>query len=179
MSPVVRSTPSPTPASISDSPAVNHELRVAAYDGADAQLLTAEVQQEYVRRYGGEGDTAPVDTTEFDGAGGAFFMIYVDDVPAAMGGWRRHGDDGDAEIKRMYVRPMFQRRGLARALLAHLEASAAAAGFTRLILETGLAQPEAVALYRSAGYEDVPAFGFYASEPLSVHLGKRIVQGMP
>ena len=132
------------------------------------------MQLEYVRRYGGEGDTAPVDTTEFDGPHGAFFMIYVDGVPAAMGGWRRHGDDGTAEIKRMYVRPMFQRRGLARVILAEIERTAAAAGLTRLILETGLAQPEAVALYRSAGYQDVPAFGFYADEPLSVHLGKTL-----
>jgi GNAT superfamily N-acetyltransferase len=154
---------------------VSHELRVAAYDSADAQLLTAEVQLEYIQRYGGEGDTAPVDTTEFDGENGRFFMVYVDDIPAGMGGWRRHAalaQWADAEIKRMYVRPAYQGRGLARALLAELEQTAAAAGIERLILETGLAQPEAVALYRSAGYQDVPAFGFYAAEPISVHLGK-------
>jgi GNAT superfamily N-acetyltransferase len=97
-------------------------------------------------------------------------MIYVDDVPAAMGGWRRHGDD--AEIRRMYVRPQFQRRGLARVLLDTIESTAANGGFTRMILETGLAQPEAIELYRSAGYEDIEAFGFYAGEELSVHLGK-------
>ena len=148
------------------------QFRVARYDSDDAALLTAEVQLEYIRRYGGEGDTAPVDTSEFDGPGGAFFMIYVDEVPAAMGGWRRHGDGGDAEIKRMYVRPAYQRRGLARELLLHIETTSRAAGFTRLILETGLAQPEAVAMYRAAGYEDIPAFGYYAGEPLSVHLGK-------
>ena len=146
------------------------ELRVAAYDSADAQLLTAEVQEEYVQRYGGEGDTAPVDTSEFDGPNGRFFMVYVDDVPAAMGGWRRHGDN--AEIKRMYVRPAYQRRGLARLILTELERTAVEAGISHLILETGLAQPEAIALYRSAGYVDVPAFGYYAAEPDSVHLGK-------
>ena len=112
-----------------------------------------------------------MDTSEFDAPDGAFFMLYVDDVPAAMGGWRRHGDT-DAEIKRMYVRPQFQRRGLARQLLSHLETTAAAAGFERLILETGLEQPEAITLYRDAGYTDIPAFGFYADSPLSVHLGK-------
>ncbi|KRC66819.1 acetyltransferase [Aeromicrobium sp. Root236] len=151
------------------------ELRAASYDSADAQLLTAEVQQEYVRRYGGEGDTAPVDTSEFDGEGGRFFMVYVDDVPAAMGGWRRHeplAEWRDAEIKRMYVRPAFQRRGLARLLLSELERTAAEAGITRLILETGLEQPEAIAMYRSAGYDDIPAFGYYADDELSVHLGK-------
>lgn len=151
------------------------ELRAATYDSADAQLLTAEVQAEYVRRYGGDGDTAPVDTSEFDGPNGRFFMVYVDGVPAAMGGWRRHaplGEWDDAEIKRMYVRPAFQRRGLARLILAELERTAVVAGVTRLILETGLEQPEGIALYRSAGYQDIPAFGYYAGDPLSVHLGK-------
>ncbi len=151
---------------------MEHDLRVAAYDSADAQLLTAEVQAIYRARYGGEGDTAPIDTTEFDGPSGRFFMIYVDDVPAAMGGWRWHGDGGDAEIKRMYVRESFQRRGLARIILAELERTASAAGVRRLILETGLEQPEGIALYRSAGYVDIPAFGFYADDELSVHLGK-------
>ncbi|MEO6472061.1 MAG: GNAT family N-acetyltransferase [Aeromicrobium sp.] len=135
-------------------------------------MLTGEVQIEYARRYGGEGDTAPINTSEFNGPNGAFFMVYVENVPAGMGGWRRLGDD--AEIKRMYVRPAFQRQGIARAVLTHLEKTAAEAGITRLILETGLVQPEAVALYRSAGYENIPAFGFYSADPLSIHLGKSI-----
>jgi len=150
-----------------------YDLRPAAYDGADAQLLTDEVQAIYKQRYGGEGDTAPVDTSEFDGANGRFFMVYVDGEPAAMGGWRWHGQD-DGEIKRMFVREAYQRRGLARVILSELERTAAEAGVKRLILETGTAQPEAIALYRSAGYEDIPAFGFYADEPLSVHLGKKL-----
>jgi GNAT superfamily N-acetyltransferase len=111
-------------------------------------------------------------------------MAYVDGEPAAMGGWRRHGEALSSqtppsevgEIKRMFVREAYQRLGLARAVLAELERTAAAAGITRLILETGLAQPEAIALYRSAGYDDIPAFGFYADEPDSVHLGKNIGQ---
>lgn len=143
---------------------------MAAYDSADAQLLTDEVQLEYVRRYGGEGDTNPLDPGEFVLPAGQFFVAYVGDEPAAMGGWRRHGDD--AEIRRMYVRPQFQRRGLARIVLERIESSARAGGFSRMILETGLAQPEAIELYRSAGYDDIPAFGFYAEEELSVHLGK-------
>jgi GNAT superfamily N-acetyltransferase len=128
------------------------------------------VQQEYILRYGDEGDINPIDAAEFVPPVGQFFMVYVEGEPAAMGGWRRHGED--AEIRRMYVRPRFQRRGLARAVLDRIEQTAAEAGFTRMILETGSVQPEAVALYRSAGYVDIPAFGFYAGEELSIHLGK-------
>lgn len=134
-------------------------------------MLTDEVQLEYARRYGDEdGDINPIDAAEFRPPDGQFFMVYVDGIPAAMGGWRRHGDD--AEIRRMYVRPQFQRRGLARVVLDKIESTALEAGFARVILETGLAQPEAIELYRSAGYDDIPAFGFYAEEELSVHLGK-------
>jgi hypothetical protein len=41
-----------------------------------------------------------------------------------------------------------------------------------VILETGSPQPEAIALYRSAGYTEIPAFGCYAGSPHSMHLGK-------
>ncbi|MCL3819239.1 GNAT family N-acetyltransferase [Aeromicrobium sp. zg-Y869] len=104
-------------------------------------------------------------------------MIYVNGVPAGMGGWRRGGPAGesDGEIKRMYVRPAFARRGLARRILAELERSASDAGISRLVLETGTAQPEAIALYTSQGYVDVPAFGFYADYDDSVHLAKSLV----
>lgn len=150
------------------------ELRVVSYATDDAQLLTAEVQAEYGRRYGGEGDIAPIDVHQFDPPGGHFVMVYVDEVPAAMGGWRRGGPggDSDAEIKRMYVRPAYARRGLARQILAELERTAAAVGVTRLVLETGTAQPEAIALYSSCGYTEIPSFGFYADYDDSVHLGK-------
>jgi GNAT superfamily N-acetyltransferase len=134
------------------------------------------VQAEYGRRYGGDGDISPIDVHQFDAPDGHFVMAYVDDEPAAMGGWRRGGPggDGDGEIKRMFVRPAYARRGLARAVLAELERTAAAAGITRLVLETGTAQPEAIALYTSSGYEPVPAFGFYADYDDSVHLGKTL-----
>lgn len=153
------------------------DLRVVSYAIDDAQLLTAEVQAEYSRRYGGDGDISPIDLHQFDAPGGHFVMAYVDDLPAAMGGWRRGGPAGesDAEIKRMYVRPAFARRGLARAILAELERTAAAAGITRLVLETGTAQPEAIALYESSGYATIPAFGFYADYDDSVHLAKPLL----
>jgi GNAT superfamily N-acetyltransferase len=130
----------------------------------------------YALRYGGEGDVAPIDVHQFDPPAGHFVMIYLDEVPAAMGGWRRGGPAGesDAEIKRMFVREAYQRRGLARLVLAELERSASQRGVSRLVLETGAAQPEAIALYLSAGYSEIPPFGFYADHDDSVHLGKTL-----
>jgi GNAT superfamily N-acetyltransferase len=146
-------------------------IEVTAYDHPDAMKLIAELQQEYVVRYGGV-DGTPVDPTEFAPPLGLFHVAYVDGVPAACGGWRAH--ETDVELKRMYVAPAFRGRGLARAVLASLERAAAEAGYRRIILETGLRQPESIALYKSSGYEPVPKFGYYADAPESVHLGKEV-----
>ncbi|GAB3432228.1 GNAT family N-acetyltransferase [Actinophytocola sediminis] len=147
-------------------------IDVVRYDHPDAVALIAEVQQEYVVRYG-EQDGTPVDPAEFASPNGLFLVGYRDGTPAVCGGWRVFGDDA-AEIKRMYVRQAARGLGLARAMLAELERTASAAGRRRMVLETGERQPEAIALYRSAGYRDVPKFGYYADEELSVHLGKWI-----
>ena len=137
--------------------------------------LTAEVQSEYVRRYDdAEGDSSPIDADEFVDPNGMFVIVLDDGVPIGMGGWRRYGDDGVGEIKRMYIRESARGRGISRLLLAHLEQTAVEAGIRRLVLETGLAQPEAIGLYRSAGYVDVEPFGHYVGYADSVHLGKTL-----
>lgn len=147
-------------------------IEVTPYDHPDAVALIAEVQQEYVVRYG-DPDETPVAPAQFAPPNGLFLVGYVEGAPAVCGGWRVLGDDA-AELKRMYVRPVARGRGLARAILAELERTAREAGRRRIVLETGLRQPEAIDLYRSSGYVDVPKFGHYADKAESVHLGKSI-----
>ncbi len=152
-------------------------LRVG-YGHPDAVRLIEEVQGEYVRRYGGRDET-PLDPLMFEPPEGSFFVGYLDGEPVATGAWRRSlvevfGTGRTAEIKRMYVAPAARGRGLARRMLAHLEADAAAYGAEAVVLETGLAQPEAIALYESSGYAPIPAFGFYRDAPLSRCYGKRL-----
>ncbi|MEP6667260.1 MAG: GNAT family N-acetyltransferase [Nocardioidaceae bacterium] len=154
-------------------------IRERTLDHPDAVMLIEQVQAYYVRIYGGP-DTSPLDADEFRRPGGAFFIGYLDDQPITMGGWRFHPAPPDigaarvAEIKRMYVVEGQRGKRLARTMLAHLESSACVAGANALVLETGRVQPEAIALYRSSGYVDVPRFGHYAAEPAAVHLGKLI-----
>ncbi len=152
------------------------------YHHPDAQRLVEQVQHEYVRIYGGR-DEAPVDPAQFEPPAGLFVVAYDDGgEPAAVGGWRRHEPGGygglpgaaPAEIKRMYVAPSSRGRGVARAVLAHLESAARSAGVDWLVLETGQRQPAALGLYRSSGYVDVSHFGTYAKAPEAVHLGKRL-----
>ena len=155
------------------------EVRRVAFTHGDAQKLVAEVQAEYTRRYGGPDET-PLDPAMFEPPDGSFFVGYLDGRPVVSGGWRRRddvealGSTRTAEIKRMYVDPAARGLGLARAMLAHLERTAAEAGADVAILETGTRQPEALALYGSSGYVEVPKFGFYCHAAESRCFGKRL-----
>ena len=161
------------------------DIRVVGYAHPDAQLLIAEVQQEYVRRYG-DPDVTPVDPTEFDPPRGLFAVLYDEDGrPVGTGAWRaREAEEaglaeGDAELKRMYTVPSARGRGLARRMLRFLEDEARSAGRLRVVLETGTEQPEALALYASEGYLPTVRFGFYRDHPMSVCLAKPLVAGEP
>jgi GNAT superfamily N-acetyltransferase len=144
------------------------EIRPVPYDHPDAVKLDAEVQAEYHVRYGDGGDATPMDPADFRPPNGTYLIAYDEaGVPVASGGWRvqdandEGNRDGDAELKRMYVTEQMRGRGLARRILAALEEDARAAGRTRMVLETGTKQPEAIALYTSSGYEPCEKFGYY------------------
>jgi len=144
------------------------------YDDPDVVRMVDEVQQEYVRLYGGP-DAASVDVADFALPTGLLLVALLDGVAVAMGGWRRMphelGED-IAEIKRMYVRPSARRRGLARAILREVEDTARAAGIRRLVLNTGPEQPEAIALYLADGYTITEPFGHYACLGGALFYGK-------
>ncbi|MCH7232085.1 GNAT family N-acetyltransferase [Glycomyces sp. L485] len=148
-------------------------LERSPFTGPVAQELCAEVQAEYVRRYG-DGDTTFLAPDDFDPPGGDFIVAYdASGRPVGCGGWRTRGE-GDAEMKRLYVREAARRQGLARLLVAAVETSAAEAGRKRLVLETGPRQPEAIAMYESLGYKPVSPFGEYAETDGSLHLGREL-----
>ncbi|MEJ8648645.1 GNAT family N-acetyltransferase [Streptomyces sp. MS1.AVA.3] len=156
------------------------EIRPVRYDHPDAVTLDALVQQEYVRRYG-DGDMTPLDPEMFTPPHGTYLIAYEGARPLATGGWRRQEDlaegyaVGDAEIKRMFVVPEARGRGLARQILAALEADARAAGRSRMVLETGTQQPEALELYASSGYALVEKFGLYRTYDESRCMAKSLV----
>lgn len=154
------------------------DLRPVGYLHPDAVALVARVQEEYVARYGSP-DESPVDPALFDPPEGLFLVGYDDGRPVATGAWRVSpvralGARSGVEVKRMYVVPEARGRGHARAVLAELERAAVAAGHDLVVLETGLLQPEAIALYASEGYVEVPGFGHYAGHELSRAFGKRL-----
>lgn len=140
-------------------------VEMSTQDELSVELLT-EVQQVYVGLYGSP-DDSPMTAEEFEAPTGTF-LVATDGAGRTIGciGIRRHEPDV-GEIKRMYVRPEFRRMQYGRAMLHAIEERARELGYTALVLETGEPQPEAMALYRSQGYQEIPGFGYYQCAPRS------------
>lgn len=83
---------------------------------------------------------------------------------------------GYGELKRMFTLPAQRGRGIAGALLRHLEGEARQRGCTRFMLETGYLQPEALAMYERFGYRRRGPFGDYAEDPNSVFMAKDVTE---
>jgi putative acetyltransferase len=83
-------------------------------------------------------------------------------------------DSSYGEIKRLYVLPEHQGAGIGQHLLMALERSAFEAGVGIIRLETGVRQSEAISLYQQSGYIEIPPFGRYAEDPLSVFMEKSV-----
>lgn len=62
------------------------------------------------------------------------------------------------EVKRMYVRPKFQRKGIGRSLLENIIYEAANIGYSKLLLDTAPFAKETLALYRSVGFQDTEPY---------------------
>lgn len=121
-----------------------------------------------------------------DGEDHAFFAQYnkitqINHVVVAMDGAAPVGcgalkeyEPGVMEVKRMYVPPAQRKRGIATHVLGELERWAGEMGYARCILETGLAQPEAIGLYKKNGYTLIPNYGQYAGVEKSVCFEKKL-----
>lgn len=96
---------------------------------------------------------------------GEFFVAYFHGEPVGCGAVKHHADQ-PAEIKRMWIAPGARGLGLGRRLLERLEACALAGGAQLARIETSAVLFEALSLYRSAGWVEVPAFN---DEPFADH----------
>ena len=121
--------------------------------------LLDELALEYDTRYGnlfGRGAAAEelnrYPAEEFAAPGGALLIVRENGESVAGGAFRRHGAQ-TAEFKRIWTHSAHRRRGLARFVLAELEALAARRGYRKVYLTTGPRQPEAKHLYLKTGYE--------------------------
>jgi putative acetyltransferase len=102
-----------------------------------------------------------------------YLLAWREGVAVGCGALRRL-DAHRGELRRMFVTQHARREGVARALLARLEADALALGYRRLLLETGTRQKPAAALYRAAGWRRIPPYGNFVGDPTSVCFGKTL-----
>ena len=142
-------------------------LTAEPLDGPVAARLVEDLVADLCRRYDPHGGGAPLDPRAFSPPTGTFLVAWCDGRPAGCGGLRTVRP-GVGEVKRMWVDPAVRGRGLARLVLAGLEQAGPELGHTRLLLETGTLQPEALQLYASAGWSRTPPYGEWRESPLSV-----------
>jgi GNAT superfamily N-acetyltransferase len=143
-------------------------LRVVPWGDPDAEELRAAQRADIVARYGGDFEPGHRPTA----ADIAVFVVAYDSVtetPIGCGAFRDLDDEQPTvEVKRMYVRPNYRGRKIGQLILRDLEARARERGATRVRLETGDLQPEAVRLYEGAGYRQIPNFGDYVDAKASL-----------
>lgn len=147
------------------------DIRPEPPSGQAARALIAELDAELIERYPGH-DQYGIRTDGFEDAGGRFYVLYVGGEPVGCGAVRPYRDA--AELKRIFVKRLHRGRGLSRAILTHLEAEAARAGYRRAVLETGPRQQEAIGLYQATGWTPIEKFGEYETDPISLCFGKQL-----
>lgn len=148
--------------------ATRETIEIEPLDATDSVALIDALNRDISARYPDPQDNFfELDRDEVSAHTGAFVVARIDGAPVGCGAVRRL-DDATAEVKRMYVAPSARGRGLSKRILAALEAHARRLGASRLVLETGELQHEAVALFERAGFSRIPRFGPYVDAPLSV-----------
>lgn len=101
-------------------------------------------------------------------------LALEDEVPVGCGAFREFLPE-EIEIKRMYVKPSHRGKGISKKILQALEKWAMENRFVQAKLETGIKQPEAIQLYKGAGYVPIPNYDPYKNMPESVCMGKKLV----
>jgi ketosteroid isomerase-like protein/predicted N-acetyltransferase YhbS len=147
------------------------QTTLESFHGPDANALHAAFEEEVRERYGDDADAGVKPNVEDCST----FLVARDETGRAVGcGALRPLDDGAVELKRMYVRPEDRGRGLGWVILIALEVEAQRQGFGFVRLETGDFQPEAMALYRAAGYREIPPYDARGHGPHSRCFERRL-----
>jgi len=150
------------------------EVRLEAPDSADARWCLGEYFAEIGRRFEGGFDPAKgnvVRDEEMTPPAGFFFVARLDGRPVGCGALTRV-DEATGEAKRVWTAPSARGLGVARRMMATIEATARRSGLTTLRLDTNRALNEAQALYRKLGYQEITRFN---ANPYAHHwFGKRL-----
>jgi GNAT superfamily N-acetyltransferase len=126
-------------------------------DTSGALAILHAASDELQQRYGGEGDNQHLQVDELRPPLGLFLVARRGRHLVGGVGLRSilEPERHYAEVKRLWVRPDLRREGIGLTLMNEIERGAKELGVVTLYLETGPAQPEAVALYESTGWSRI------------------------
>ena len=140
-------------------------VKQVSFNHPDSVELRSQQRAEIERRYGNpDSEPGPAPTSEDIVA---FFVAYDDGTAIGCAGLRER-DATEAEVKRMFVLPSHRGTGTSVQLLGQLEQFGRERGYTRLVLETGTEQPDAVRFYEREGFTRIPNFGYYVGSAHSL-----------
>lgn len=146
-------------------------LEPASPTDAEARVLIGELNALLDSLYHPDDNHFTLEPEQVMGDRGIFLIARLEGRAVGCGAVRLD-DVGQAEVKRMYVRPDARGTKVGTAILERLEAEARQRGARRLVLEMGPDQPAARRLYAAFGFRDIPCWGEYRATPNSVCLGK-------
>lgn len=145
-----------------------------SFESEDARRLVSRLDEGLAKLYMPDQRFGPNFKAAQIGEGRAVYLIARHEGRAVACGAIQLLDPTTAEVKRMYTDEQVRGKGIGRAVLEELESRARAMGVTRLVLETGIHQHAAIALYRHAGFEQVDCWGEYLTSATSVCYAKAL-----
>lgn len=147
------------------------DVKKADARDSDLALMIAQLDEDLLQRYPAEAIHG-LDFSDPKVASVLFAVTYVDGRPVGCGGIRPL-DEESTELKRFFVQQACRGQGTAKQMLTFLEEEAKVQGFSRIKLETGNRQPEAIRFYEKNGYDRIEPFGEYVGSEFSICFEKR------
>jgi putative acetyltransferase len=134
-------------------------IKEESIDSSGALSVVYAATDELIRRYGGQGDEH-LTFDDLRSPNGFFLVARIEGHLVGGVGVRSISEPSQhvGEVKRLWVRPDLRRGGIAKSLMNEIEIHAKQKGYARLFLETGPAQPEAIAFYEATGWLSVSEF---------------------
>ena len=147
-------------------------IKKVSANSEEIKILSDELYQELEKMYG----KGLIEEFAEENKQMLIFYAAFDDLGKAVAcGALKHFNETTAEIKRMYVKPNYRGRGVSKKILTQLEDYARELNYQRLVLETGLKQPEAMSLYHKYGYRPLKCYGRHADDPDSRCFEKQLI----
>jgi putative acetyltransferase len=150
---------------------MNYNIKSVSADLPEITALIKALHKDLELRYG----KGTIEDFVEENKSMLIFYAVEDEHNLIVGcGALKHFADNAAEVKRMYVKDEFRGKGISKIILKKLEEKAVQLNYSRIVLETGLKQPEAMKLYEKFGYTAIKSYGRHKDDPDSVCYEKRL-----